>query len=352
MAAQRPPSPRRTQRPSVSDVAALAGVSLGTVSNVLNHPGKVAAATRERVERAMTMLGYVPNTVARSLKVGTTQSVGLIVSDLANSLFVDIAQGAEAGAAHGGLTLMIANSDAQVERESAYLAMFAQNRVTGVLMTLNDAAHFGAVARLAPPGLPVVVLNFSAPRSQFCSVDVDNALGGYLATQHLIDCGRRRLAFVGGPVELQPVVERGKGFHRAVGERADVTSEEITPDWINRSDGWSVGVRLAERIAAGEIDGVFAASDLLAAGIVQALTAMSRVRIPDDVTIVGYDNNQAAWDSPIPITTIAQPGEEVGRLGAMLLQDEAAEGDEHEHSAIVLPPRLVVRQSSVRGAPG
>lgn len=340
----RPPA---RPRPSVDDVASLAGVSMGTVSNVLNHPDKVAAATRERVERAMAMLGYVPNTAARSLKFGSTRSIGLIVSDLSNSLFVDIARGAESGAEHGGLTLLIANSDARIERESNYLAMFAQSRVTGVLMTLNDAAHFAAVSRRAPTGIPLVLLNFSAPVSQYCSVDVDNALGGYVATKHLIETGRRKLAFVGGPSELQPVVDRGKGFHQAVGEHPDVVSEVITPEWINRSDGWSVGVHLAARIAAGEIDGIFAASDLLAAGIVQALSSSSDVRVPDDVAIVGYDNNQAAWDSPIPISTVAQPGDDVGRLGALLLQEEAAHGSgPHEHSAVVLPPRLISRQSS------
>ncbi|GAA3808128.1 LacI family DNA-binding transcriptional regulator [Cellulomonas soli] len=338
-----PPKSPHKQRPSVGDVATLAGVSLGTVSNVLNHPDKVAASTRDRVERAMTMLGYVPNTVARSLQSGTTQSVGLIVSDLSNSLFVDIARGAESGVEQGGLTLMIANSDARVERESAYLRMFAQARVTGVLMTLNDAAHFAAVARAAPPGVPLVLLNFGAPVSQFCSVDVDNALGGYVATRHLIESGCRRLVFVGGPHELQPVVDRGKGFQRAIAEQPGVSGEVVTPDWINRADGWTTGVELATRVARGEIDGIFAASDLLAAGIVQALSAAS-IRIPDDVAIVGYDNNQAAWDSPVPITTVAQPGEEVGRLGAMLLQDEArGDGPEHTHSAILLPPQLVVR---------
>ncbi len=335
-------------RPSVGDVAALADVSLGTVSNVLNHPDKVTPDTRARVERAIAMLGYVPNAAARSLVMGSTTTIGLIVSDLDNSLFVDIARGAESGAEHGGLTLMLANSDARIERESAHLAMFAQARVRGILMTLNDAAHFEAVARVAPSGTPLVLLNFSAPTSHYCSVDVDNALGGYLATKHLIEIGRRRLVFVGGPRELQPVVDREKGFHTALAEHPEVTAEVVTPEWINRADGWSVGSHLASRILAGEIDGIFAASDLLAAGIVQALSSTVGVRIPEHVAVVGYDNNQAAWDSPIPISTIAQPGEDVGRLGALLLQEEAAaQGDAtHRHSAVVLPPRLVVRQSS------
>lgn len=345
MSAARPPASK--PQPSVSDVAALAGVSLGTVSNVLNHPDKVTKTTRERVERAMAMLGYIPNTVARSLKEGRSRTVGLIVSDLSNSLFVEIARGAENGAEQAGLTLMLANSEARVEREQAYMAAFAQARVTGVLVTLNDAAHFRTLAQRAPDGLPLVLLNFTAP-AQFCSVNVDNALGGYLATTHLIQTGRRRLLFVGGPSELQPVVERELGFRRAITEHPDVLGETITPEWINRADGWSVGVEVAGRIAAGQLDGIVASSDLLAAGIVQALT-QAKIRIPDDVSIVGYDNNQAAWDSPTPISTIAQPGEDVGRLGAQLLEEEAAAGRHaHEHSTIVLPPRLIVRQSSAR----
>jgi LacI family transcriptional regulator len=344
-----PGQPERASRsrPSVSDVAALAGVSLGTVSHVLNHPNKVAAATRTRVERAMAMLDYVPNSVARALKAGSNRTMGLIVSDLSNSYFVDIARGAEAGAEQGGLSLMLANSDARVERESAYLSLFTQARVTGILMTLNDAAHFSAVARVVPAGTPLVFLNFSAPASQFCSVGVDNTRGGYLATQHLIEIGRRRLAFVGGPDELQPIVDRGIGFRQAIAEHPGVTSETLTPAWINRADGWNLGSDLARRIIAGEVDGVFASTDLLAAGIVQALSAAPGIRIPQDVSIIGYDNNQAAWDSPIPMSTIAQPGEEIGRIGAALLHEEATDDRlSHEHSAVVLPPTLVVRQST------
>lgn len=344
-----PPGPATgQQRPSVNDVATLAGVSLGTVSNVLNRPERVTEATRARVERAIEMLGYVPNAAARSLKLGTAATIGLIVGDLTNSLFVDIARGAEGGAEDGRLHLMLANSDTRIDREQSYLSVFAQARVTGILMTLNDEAHFRTIAASAPRSIPLIVLNYTAPTSQFCSVNVDNELGGYLAGRHLVETGRKHLVYVGGPSQLQAVVDRGRGFARAVDESPGVTMTTMTPDWINRADGWAIGRTLSAQVEAGEVDGIFAASDLLAAGIVQALSVSPQIRIPHDVAVVGYDNNQAAWDSPIPISTIAQPGEDLGRLAALLVQEEAAEspGHTHEHVAVVLPPRLIERQSS------
>ena len=335
-------------RAGIGDVAALAGVAQGTVSNVLNHPDRVSATTREKVERAMAMLNYVPNGIARTLAVGASSSVALVLSDLSNSLFIDIARGAETAVGESGASLLMANTDSLLEREQSYLRMFAQSRVAGILITLNDATHYAAITEVAPATTPVVMLNYRAEPARFCSVSVDNELGGYLAARHLIDLGRTRLAFVGGPDELAPVHDRELGFWRAVKE-AGIDGEIVRPRWINRSDGWQVGAELADRAPADLPDGVFAASDLLAAGLLQALTARG-ISIPRDVAVVGYDNNQAAWDSPIPITTIAQPGEQMGRMGASLVADEAAveaTGGTHSHRAEVLEPQLVVRESSV-----
>lgn len=335
------------QRAGIGDVAALAGVAQGTVSNVLNHPARVSPSTREKVERAMAMLNYVPNQIARSLAVGVSSSVGLVLSDLSNSLFIDIARGAEAAVAETGANLLLANTNSELEREQRYLQTFAQSRVAGMMITLNDASHYAAIAKVAPHATPVVMLNYRADPSHFCSVSVDNTHGGYSAARHLIDLNRRRLAFVGGPDELTPVHDRELGFWRAV-EESGVAGEVVRPDWINRSDGWQVGAELADRHPSERPDAVFAASDLLAAGLLQALTSRG-VRVPEDVAIVGYDNNQAAWDSPVPITTIAQPGEEMGRLGAQLVREEVAaeqEGTSHPHRAVVLEPTLIVRDST------
>lgn len=336
-------------RPGIGDVATLAGVSLGTVSNVLNHPQRVSAATAEKVHRAMEMLRYVPNANARSLAAGSSTAVGLIVSDLSNSLFVDVARGAESAAESAGFTLMIANSDTLLERESRHLRSFTQARVAGILLTLNDAAHFAAAVGDAPTSTPVVMLNLAVPTTQYCSVSVDNEQGGHLAASHLADTGRRRLVFVGGPAALAPVRDRERGFRRAVRERGLHHIDTLEPEGVNRADGWEVGTVLAERVRAHEIDGIVAATDLLAAGIVQALTATPGVTVPGDVAVIGYDNNQAAWDSPIPLSTVAQPGTEMGRLGTDLVIAEARSPETHPHRSEILTPTLVIRSSTAAG---
>ncbi|WP_291050458.1 LacI family DNA-binding transcriptional regulator [Herbiconiux sp.] len=331
----------------ISDVARLAGVSQGTVSNVLNHPERVATATRDRVRQAISALAYVPNGAARSLAAGGSRSIGLILSDLENSLFVDIARGAERAAAEAGMSLLLANSDGRLESEDRYLDLFAESRVLSTLLTLNDDQHFRQIVGRVADSRSLVLLNFQVDPAEYCSVDGHNERGGYLATRHLIDIGRRRLVFVGGPDSLRPVSERHRGFSAALAESGLTAAADVTPDWINRSDGWRVGTGLVEAIAAGRIDGIVAASDLLAAGMLQAFATLGRVRVPHDVAIVGYDNNQAAWDSPVPISTIGQPGEEMGYRGARLAMEELVEGDAHQHRAVVLEPTLIVRESTV-----
>lgn len=331
----------------IADVAALAGVSPSTVSNVLNHPERVAPETIQRVERAKAMLGYVPNGAARSLAAGRSRSIGLVLSDLGNSLFVDIARGAERAASEHGLTVLLGNSDGRLEREDSYIDLFAESRVLGTLLTLNDETHFRAISTRRSTDRQPTLLNFHADTARFCSVYIDNDTGGQLATTHLLSTGRTRLVFVGGPDELQPVTDRKLGFRRALSDAGVRAVGELTPAWINRSDGWTIGRELAPRVAAGEIDGIVAASDLLAAGIVQALAETPGISVPDDVGVIGYDNNQAAWDAPIQISTISQPGEQLGYEGVRLLLQEI-ESPHHAHSAVRLEPSLIARRSTER----
>ncbi|MRG58291.1 substrate-binding domain-containing protein [Agromyces sp. CFH 90414] len=333
--------------PGIKDVAALAGVSIASVSNALNHRERVAGPTLERIDRAIGMLGYIPNGAARSLAAGRTRSIGLVLSDLGNSLFIDIARGTERAADEQGLSVVLANSDGKLEREDRYVELFAETRVRGVLLTLNDASHFRAIAGRHAHGQPIVMLNFHDDTGRYCTASIDNEAGGHLAASHLLETGRRRIVFVGGPDTLQPVTDRRAGFRRALVEASLAPVDEISPAWVNRSDGWQVGRQLADRVLNGEVDGIVAASDLLAAGIVQALSEIRPISVPDTVSVIGYDNNQAAWDAPIPISTISQPGEELGYVGARLLVDEV-EAPDHEHRAIRLTPTLIARRSTER----
>ncbi|KQT98328.1 LacI family DNA-binding transcriptional regulator [Sanguibacter sp. Leaf3] len=328
----------------MADVAARAGVSLGTVSHVLNHPERVTDATRAKVEDVVAALGYRPNRMARSLAGGRSSAIGLAMTDLSNSLFVDIARGAGEHAESLGMSVLLADGDNELGREVRNLELFDELSVAGSMITLSDEEHMAALVGARSGGRPLVLLNFSAPEAWFCSVAVDNELGGHIATEHLLGTGRTRLVFVGGPEVLRPVHDRRDGFRRALAGAGLVAVDELRPDAINREDGVQIGRRLVADVRAGRVDGIVAASDLLAAGIVQVLLAEG-ISVPSDVAVVGYDNNQAVWDLPVPLTTVAQPGEEMGRRGARLVIDEARTAG-HVHQAVLLQPHLVVRASA------
>lgn len=332
--------------PSIADVARLAGVAQGTVSNVLNRPHKVSDKTRQRVQRAIDNLGFVRNGAARGLASGTRNTIGFVIIDLSNSFFVDMARGAEEVAQRSGKTLLLANSDKQVSKQATYLNLFDEERVAGILLAPQPhSLHNSAITR--PHGRPRVILNGDSDSSLVCSVAADNELGGYSAARHLIELGKRNLAFVGGPESLVPIRDRRRGAERAVLETNGAVRLEFLPtNEVQVEDGRPVGHDLSLRDRADVPDGIVAGTDLVALGILQSIVAQSDLRIPEDVAIIGYDNNRSAWDSIIPISTVSQPGEEMGRDAARLLLEEIETPGTHTHQHIVLEPTVVPRQST------
>lgn len=328
--------------PSMQDVADRAGVSLGTVSNVFNRPDIVSEKTRERVQAAVTALGFVRNGTARALAAGSSSTVGFVLTDLSNSFFLDMTRGAEERASASNLSLLLANSDLQTDKQRFYLNLFDEERVGGILLApVRDALEDAEAVRAH--GRPLVVLNEPTASTDFCSVTVDDELGGYLAAKHLLDLGRTRLAFA-GPADLAAVRLRQRGVERAVAENPGVSLEVIETDEVQVGDGRRAGALLGARGTRCP-DGVVAAADLLAMGIVQAL-ADFEVRIPEDVAIIGYDNNRAASDTVIPLSTMSQPGVAAGTAAMTLLLDEM-HNPEHQHRSVVLRPSVVPRQSTV-----
>ncbi|MCZ2262897.1 LacI family DNA-binding transcriptional regulator [Isoptericola sp. QY 916] len=334
----------RRSSPSISDVARAAGVSMGTVSNVLNGTVRVSPATRARVEAAIRELGFVRNGVARSLAAGRSSTLGFVIIDLANSYFLDIARGAEKEAGRAGLNLLLANSDMSEEKQRTYVDLFVEDRVAGILV----AANHGSTHDLhrSAPGVPLVVVDAPGDHSDVCSVVPDNELGGYLAATHLVEQGRRRLLFA-GTTELVPVRDRLLGVERAVAEHPGVVLEVEQTGNVQVEDGRRVGDDIVLRDPRERPDAVVAAADLLAVGVQQSLLLSSSLRVPDDVAIIGYDDNRAAWDSAVPLSTIRQPGEAVGREAVRLLLEELETGPEaHRHRLVTCEPRLVVRAST------
>ncbi|MBC9714713.1 LacI family DNA-binding transcriptional regulator [Streptomyces sp. TRM66268-LWL] len=331
----------------IKDIAREAGVSVGTVSNVINRPDAVSAETRNRVREVIERLGYVRSESARQLRAGRSRIMGLLVLDMANPFFVDIARGAERAARDAGLGVMVCNTAQSTQQEAEYLSLFAEQRVRGVLVTPADTTG-RTIATLRRHGTPFVLVDRVADGVEECSVSVDAVVGGALAMRHLIEQGHRSVAYVGGPPGLQQVADRRTGALKALADAGlppDVL-RELPTERLDVAAGRDAGARLlglADRPTA-----VFCANDLLALGVLQALFAAG-VRVPQDVAIVGYDDIDFAAAAAVPLTSVRQPAVTVGELAAQLLIEETdAEDGEHEHRQIVLQPELVARGSSLQ----
>lgn len=331
-----------TNAVTMQDVAVAASVSLATVSNVLNRPELVSGATADRVRGAMETLGYIRNGLARQLRVGSSNSVGLIVRDVRNPFFTDVACGAERRAAREGLSVIVANSDERVEREANYLELFEEQRLYGVLANpVND--DLKRLRRLREHGTPVVVLDYSV-RDEFSSVAVDDVDGASMAVEHLAAIGRERVAFVGGPVRLRQVADRLLGAKLAAAARPNLSLTKIETSALTASAGREAGEKICALAQKDRPDAVFAANDLVALGVLQAFTSAGHVRVPDDIALIGYDDIDYASAAAVPLTSIRQPRELLGETALELLLNEAA-GDV-SHQQILFRPQLVVRKST------
>jgi LacI family transcriptional regulator len=330
----------------IKDVAAQAGVSVGTVSNVLNRPDRVADQTRDRVLAAIDALGFVRNESARQLRAGRSRSIGMVVLDIGNPFFTDMARGAETAAHEADLSVILCNSAEEPAREARHLELLEQQRVQGILIT-PVGGNEKRLAEIRRRGTPAVLLDQSSRSRLHCSVGVDDVLGGELATAHLLDQGHRSLAFVGGPPSTRQVQDRRKGAMRALAA-CDIDEGALTvieTAALNVAAGAAAGAAIAERSPSRRPTAAFCANDLLALGLLQEMTRR-RVRVPLDLAIVGYDDIDFAAAAAVPLTSVRQPREQLGRTGTQLLVDEVRDGDAHKHRHVVFTPELVVRASS------
>ena len=333
-------------RPSIQDVARLAGVSLGTVSNVLNNPNMVKPATAEKVSRAIEQLGFVRNDAARQLKAGKSQTLGMIVFDAGNPFFAEMARGAEDHSAERGYSVLLGNSDNKYDREKKYLQLFDEQRVAGVLVSpTNDI--YDQITELRSHGTQTVVIDRKADSDRCCSVSVDDFAGGKTAVEHLLSIGRRKIAFVGGPITIQQVADRLAGAMAAVNEFGPAATLSVIESSAQTViAGRNVGQAIAKRAAADRPDAIFAANDLLAMGIVQAFMFNNEIAIPQDVALIGYDDIDFAEAAVVPLSSIRQPARLIGETAIELVLSEINEPQGHVHQQVTFQPELVVRAST------
>ena len=330
---------------TIREVAELAGVSIGTVSNVLNNPAMVAPATRARVRAAIESTGFVRSTAAHQLRGGKSRSVGVVILDVSNPFFTDMVRGAEQALRDDGYVLVLCSTDESPEREQHYLGLLEEHRVEGVLITPaeRELAH---VVALANRGIPTVLLDRSAPAGALCSVTVDDVRGGELAATHLLSSGRARIALVNGPASIRQCADRRRGARRAarrLGLDADKAIVEVVVPALTDVHGEHAVERVLGELPG--VDAVMCANDLLALGLLRGLAARG-VSVPDEMAVVGYDDVAfAAMLSPA-LTSVRQPKLELGIAGAELLLEESRD-PHHVHREVRFEPELVIRASSL-----
>ncbi len=331
-----------SRRITIVDVARAAGVSAQTVSRALNNKGEISVETRARVLEMVTRLGYRPNTLARGLVTHKTATLGLIVPDIANPFFSEVARGAEDAAREAGFSLLLCNTMENPAREMEALRALEAQRVDGIVLCSSRLSEeaFGGVL----PRLPAVVLvNSELPGSDLRSVRIDDEAGAQCAVQHLLRTGRRAIAFLAGPPASQSGRRRAQGYHRALTEAGLAVDLDLSLGCAPHLEG---GLNCALQILARrpEIDALLCYNDLVAVGALQACAMLGR-RVPDDVSVVGCDDILLAGLVTPPLTTLRSDKRGLGAEAVRLLLrhlDGCTEGCEN----IVLLPELIVRASA------
>jgi LacI family transcriptional regulator len=326
LAAHIPGSSHLAKVSTIRDVAELANVSKATVSRYLNGTLTLPAETKKRVDDAVIALNYRQNSLARRLSIGSSETIGLAMPDVANPFFAELADAVEEAASEGGFGLSLCITRNRLEREALYLSWLDTQHLDGLIFATNRPDD-GSLKRLIGERSNIVLIDEDVPGVDVPKVFVDNVEGGYLATRHLIDAGHIRIAHVTGPETLFSVRERLAGYRRALDEAAiPFDASLVLYGAYDRRFGEQAAAELIGRDVVPTA--VFAASDYLAVGMLRTLRERG-LDVPADMSIVGFDDMEFASLLMPPITTLRQSARELGRAGvaillAMLAGDPAA----------------------------
>jgi LacI family transcriptional regulator len=333
---------------TMNDVARLADVSIATVSHVINGTRFVSAERVERVHAAMQELGYTPDATARSLRVGRTDTIGLVIPDTSNPFFAALARWIEEAGFESGYTTILANSDERPDREHRYVSTLVSKRVDGIILAPSRGDHRRLIKLLENARMPVVVVDRDAELPNADVVLYDNAGGSYEATRHLIDLGHECIGCIAGPADATSAAERVKGFRRAMSDAGLALPDNA----VVEADFHFTGGReaTARLLANGEpFTALFAANDLMAAGAIRAL-AERGLGVPGDISVIGFDDAPLAEMISPSLTTMRQPLQDMAQAAVTLLLSRITESNGPAPNRRVLPTSLVVRESTARRA--
>lgn len=325
---------------TIKDVAARAGISYTTVSHVVNGTRPVSDTVRGKVEAAIAELGYVPSGVARSLRAQATGTLGLLVPNASNPYFAELARGIEDHAERNGYSVILCNSDDDIDKQLRYLRVLVERRIDGLIVATvaSDTAFAEALASLK---VPLMLVDRSLDGVTADRVQVDHERGGFLATQHLLELGHRRIACIGGPASTQVAQLRAAGYRRALAG-AGVEPLPVADCAFTSPAGYAA----AQALLTGDKPptAIFAGNDMIALGVLRA-AAERGVRVPEQLSVVGFDDIEVSRYLYPALTTV---GQSIGQLGEIAAARLLARIREPELSAAhqLVEPTLVLRESS------
>ncbi|OOF52618.1 HTH-type transcriptional repressor PurR [Rodentibacter trehalosifermentans] len=331
---------------TIKDVAKMAGVSTTTVSHVINKTRFVAKETEEAVQHAIKTLKYSPSAVARSLKINTTKSIGMIVTTSEAPYFAEIIHAVEEHCYRQGYSLFLCNTQNDPEKIKNHLEMLAKKRVDGLLVmcseytqtSLNLLANFSTV--------PMVVMDWG-PNGDTDIIDDNSFTGGYLATKYLIDCGHKKIGIIAGELTKTTAKTRYEGFEKAMKEaHLSINKNWVTEGYFEPEDGYECMNKILNQT--DRPTAVFCCNDVMALGAISAITEKG-LRVPEDISIIGYDNIHSSRFYAPPLTTIHQSKSRLGAQAVNLLFERISQKDTENspqsQSRIDIHPELVIRKS-------
>jgi len=328
---------------TLDDIARELGVASSTVSRALRGDPRISREMIAKVEETATRMGYVPNIAARSLRTGQSSMIGLIVRDIQDGFSTETMRSVEQSCAEQGYGLLLCNSNDEPEKEQYYLTMLQQHRADGILILTPTSAKADPYL-LASQMIPIVLMDTQLEDRDLCTVTVDHVQGGFLATEHLLQLGHRHIAFLSGPLHLSPCARMVEGYRQAL-LKVGIPEQEhkiLIADQTGLEDARAGAQAIFERYP--EVTALATISDLMAAGALNA-ARQQKLQVPEDFSIVGYDDVPLASLTSPALTTVAQDKWALGNVAVELLLEEIS-SEKHQHSQVVLAPSLVVRGST------
>jgi len=329
---------------TIRDVAEKAGVSVATVSHVINGTRKVAPETEARVRRVMEELGYQPNAIAQSLRKRTTYAIGILVSDITNPFFATLVRGAEDAALEAGYSVIVCNSDEDPQKEDMYIRALWRRRIDGMLIAPTRDGTSPAIQELVQRKLPFVFVDRKAKGIEADAVLSDNIGGAYLATKHLIERGHKRIGIVLGIPGATTTEERFAGYRQALNEEGVLCSDELVAWGDYRVEGGRAAAAQLLSLA-NPPTAIFSTNNQMTLGVLQELF-LRRISVPDKVAVVGFDDSEWAEMVVPSLTVVAQDPYEIGYRAFELLLARLNSRNGSEPKEVRVPIELRVRGST------